>query len=181
MKKLRGTILTLFVVMAAVFSGLTLNTMTAQAKNVKAVTNYRKAKSLKKGKNRINYSNTHGKGSYVKFKAPKTGKYVFTGYNLKSNKKDEATGLNIDTINFSIGPMKWGSIYQLYCKTEGGKALSAYITTYAAYELNVMKKMPNPYLASRSMTIKMKKGQTYYIYISDNNGSGAFTMTVKKK
>ena len=157
----------------------TVNASQAQARTVTAGKSVKKAKKVKKGKTVVRFQSRMN-GSYVKFKAPKTGKYVFICSNLKTNKKDPQTGLDIGSVSFSAGPKKWGKIYQKYLKSEFGKTMYAELSTE-----DCMNHRPeyrgSKYRATRSLTAKIKKGKVYYIHIADGGSSGSLLLTIKKK
>ena len=95
--------------------------MPAQAKTVKTSVNYKKAKSVKRGKTTISTTYKGDKHLYLKFKAPKTKKYTFTISNMKSNHLTD--GKDINHGNFAIATQKYGHPWELYAKTKRGKTL----------------------------------------------------------
>lgn len=150
--------------------------------NVPAVTS--SVKSVSKEKNYPIYK------SFVKFKAPKTGKYVFTCTNLQctDNKSVKELNCNIDRIE-KIGK-KYSLEDDLYPDTVGDyemlyennflEKLRVILDNYAMehpdYEdilnddYNNQVSFVNKFTTTKmKFTTKLKKGQTY-VFVIDNSG-----------
>lgn len=151
----------------------------AQARTVTAGKSVKKAKKVKKGKTVVNFPNRMN-GSYLRFKAPKTGKYVFICSNLRTNKRDQQTGYDAGNIKFAAGPKKWGNIYQMYLKSEGGKTMYAELATADCMN-HLSGYRGSRYRTTRSLTAKIKKGKTYYLHIASGDCAGSLLLTIKKK
>ena len=178
-KKIKAPVMALMFMLVTALC-VSANAPVVQARTVTAGKSVKKAKAVKKGKTTVRFANHNMKGGYVKFKAPKTGKYVFICSDLKTSKRDRQTGYDTGTVTFAAGPKKWGNIYQKYLKSEFGKTMYAELAT-----ADCMNHLPeyrgSRYRTVRSLTAKIKKGQVYYIHIADGGLSGTLLLTVRKK
>lgn len=178
MKKITSYLLILFMVF-----GLALNTQAAN----KAVTEGKKAKvtTVKTGSTKVTKNNS-GSG-YVKFTAPKAGTYQFTFSGLHLNKPNPTDNAIADfflCIKNKNNTMVRQDIY----KRSNGKydqAIeigSAYYVSKRTYPASASPS--SKYLTKRTVSKKMKKGQTIYI---EHRGNGDpkspvyYTLTIKKK
>ncbi len=122
------------------------------------------AKSVKKGSYtiRVNKKGYDGEG-FLKFKAPKTKTYTFTINNLKAPKDDYANGY--------MAILKQGTytpnvlVWQDKIKTKNGKTNS----------VQFADKEDTKYHTNAYGKLKIKKGQTVYLYFS---ASGTYSDSV---
>ena len=150
--------------------------------NVPAVTS--KVKSVSAEKNNPVYE------SYLKFKAPKTGTYVFTLTNLNGTDDNAVRAMLYFDI---LTPLKEGKKYRLdhvdcyevgkyYCLNENGymDKLRTMIDTYEEEHPDYTTYLEKDYWDREQnfsqrptnmikYTVKLKKGQTY-VYVIDNAG-----------
>ncbi|MBQ8528003.1 MAG: hypothetical protein IJ429_05950 [Lachnospiraceae bacterium] len=165
-------------------------TVDAQAapKKVTANKNYKKAPSIKINKTYKVTSKTKGGKTFVKFKAPKTGTYVFTISNVKTykpSKNDDGR----DLANFYIKKMVGSSSYKYLgmqqVKTQGGKATCINMCTPGWYKKYPVKKAKTgSNLQKRTATIKIKKNEVVYVNMSYYTGKDCkctYELKVKKK
>ncbi|MBR0410817.1 MAG: hypothetical protein IJI25_07420 [Eubacterium sp.] len=101
---------------------------------------------------------------FLKFKAPKTKKYVFNYSGLQSNSSytNGYTYVMVDS--------KYGNNYLTMSnvRTQGGVTASIYINNRS----NTTGTMKYRFLSSRYAAVKLKKGQVVYLYFSfDPNAS----------
>lgn len=150
--------------------------------NVPAVTS--SVKSVSKEKNYPIYM------SFVKFKAPKTGKYVFTCTNLQCTDNKSVKELNCNIYRIEKIGKKYSLEADLYPDTVGDYEM-LYENNYLArlrtildnykeehpeyadvieetyeYQKDFVNKYP---VAKDKFTTKLKKGQTY-VFVIDNSG-----------
>ena len=150
--------------------------------NVPAVTSNVKSVSKEKGEPRYE--------SFVKFKAPKTGKYVFTLNNLQGTDDKSLKCLNIYICRIAKNGKKYFLEDDLYPDTVGNYG-DLYENNYLArlrtildnykeehpeyadvieetyeYQKDFVNKYP---VAKDKFTTKLKKGQTY-VFVIDNRG-----------
>lgn len=161
--KIKKTIMMIVMAMALIGCFSVVNASQVSAKTVRATTNYKKAKKIKKGTHTIIVnSNYSGKMSYVKFKAPKTKKYTFTISNMVTN-GTKTDGKDIQSGHVQFAHHDRYGMSNKKVKTQGGKDYALYICTQDSW--NVSPNFNGVYseLPSRSTTFKMKKGETIYI------------------
>ena len=148
--------------------------------NVPAVTSSVKSVSKEKGEPRYE--------SFVKFKAPKTGKYVFTLDNLQGTDDKSLKCLNIYICRIAKNGKKYFLEDDLYPDTVGNYGdlyennylarLRTILDNYKAehpeyadvieYDYNDYTDFVNKYPVDKiKFTTKLKKGQTY-VYVIDN-------------
>ncbi len=144
-----------------------VNSVEAQAaKKITAKANFKKAPKAKL-KTTYKVISKSKKGTYVKFTAPKTGKYVITISNLNYvNPKANAEGL----ANFYIRK-KYSSSNSLSLenvKTQGGKSYCLFMATPYRYNrvYKDQKVTTGTYLKKRTGTISLKAGETIYVNMS---------------
>lgn len=150
--------------------------------NVPAVTS--SVKSVSKKKNYSIYM------SFVKFKAPKTGKYVFTCTNLQCTDNKSVKELNCNICRIAKNGKKYFLEDDLYPDTVGNYG-DLYENNYLARLRTILdnykeehpeyadvieetyedqKDFVNKYpVAKDKFTTKLKKGQTY-VFVIDNSG-----------
>lgn len=166
---IKAVAISIIAILLALYS-TTVTVEAAKTTNVSVgYSNWRTAKSVKIGDNKV----TTAKGNFnkqyatpfVRFKAPKNGKYKFTFTNLSSPKSSRALGScsiyksNGDELITASFPSN-----NLTLKTEGGKVMSLFLTTrQSPYESGSLKYRP---LTKRTTTLNLKKGEI--IYISNN-------------
>lgn len=151
-----------------------VNTVEARAKTIKITANPKsqKAPVMKTGK----YAITQKKNfSYVAFVAPKDGTYKFTISNIKT------LGSNTQNLGNWYPRPTYDSAPVTF-KTEGVKTNCLYTASsnYNLKSVNTSPKKLYQYLKTRSVTIKMKKGQRMdfeYYYVSDKC---TYNITIKK-
>ncbi len=124
------------------------------------------------------------KQGYVKFVAPKAGKYKFTFSNMAPYK---TTSTNIYESGYwylmTINGSKNQYVWQQKVPTKAGKSYALKVATPARY--NRLDKgntiTTDTYLPTRSGTIRLKKGQLVYLYFSLSTKEWyKFSMKVKR-
>lgn len=163
-------------VMMAVFA---FRPMQAQAKTVKALkygakagTVKKKATKLKKGTNAITISE-----GYCKFTAKKTKKYTFTFGNVATVGAVPAKDINHGH-GYIMVPRR-SYMNHLQFSTEGGKSSSVYLCTNYSWELSNKSVSNYTSLPTRSAKLKIKKGQTVYLYLWFVDRPVNMTVTIK--
>ena len=164
----------MMVVGMAVMMGVSAGAAGAQAKTITVkkcefTTSLPKVKKLAKsvGKGTVTLVLTAEKkkyacSGYVKFKAPKTKTYKFTFSSFKglgTGKGEKFTGFNYIMLNMSD---KY--IGQEQVTTQGGKTTALW-TSSTNREINTKTELLDRTLHSRYGKIRLKKGQTAYIYM----------------
>ena len=102
---------------------------------------------------------------YVSFKVPKSKKYKITFSRLTYPKN----GYGNNGFAYICRPVdSYGSIHldQLTFSTTGGKTQTAY---FGSASFADGKSTANSYLASRTCSLKLKKGETIYMYLYFSN------------
>ena len=129
----------------------------------------KKPANLKKGKSTLKLGN-YKEGSYVgyhgyaKFKAPKTKKYTLTFSNLQDPNSESGSGY-VQTF-ITDKKFKKGVTYKKV-STQGGK--NSNLNIGEKESLTDQKK--TSYLTSRYGKLKLKKGETLYLFVSFMQGS----------
>ena len=169
----KNLIRTAAIYIIAIFLTMSIMPTTVEAAKTTNVSvsynNWRSAKPVKVGDNKVATAKSNFNKKYatpfVRFKAPKDGKYKFTFSNLSSPKSSYALGSC--SIYKSTGNEPMSASYPeklLRIKTEGGKGMSLFLTnrqsSYASGEMKYRN------LVKRTTTLNLKKGET--IYISNN-------------
>lgn len=170
------------VLLAATTAVSPICAVSAQAKTMSATSNVKKAKKVKVGTTTVRTTSKRGgKPGYVKFTAPKKGKYTFTVSALKTSAPRSAGGKDIHNGYVEICRKNRYGMSPLRLRTQYGKSYSMYVCTKDAW--NVSKKQGSPYdsLASRSMTASMKKGQTLYVGAWFTAGKATYSLKIKRK
>lgn len=188
MKKNVKRLFSLLLVFCMIFSLSAIPVSAAKTKNVKYCKSYnystikKKATTVKKGTTILKYKS--GKGGYVKFKAPRAGKYKFTLSNVMP------TDRSVDTNGYAgfIRVKKYrysGTPYldTIKIKTEGGKSTNMQLASpefvSSFYRNSKPQKASTAYRNSRSAKIKMKKGETIFIYAYFTHDT-SLKLTIKK-
>lgn len=157
-------------------------TSLAATKTVTASTSKstKKIPSVTKGTTKVTVKD--GKASYFKFKATRAGTYTFTisGLSGSSEKNDRINGC------MAVGSSP-ASLFEKEYRTEGGKTTvynlcsKAFYSSY--YKYASLGEKVNRYLTSRTITIKMEKGQTlyFYNYFLASSSKIRYTLKIKMK
>ena len=132
----------------------------------------KKAVTAKKGTQTVKLL---GSGGFLKFKAPKTKTYTFTGYGVKkpSGEYSSYGYFYLMTVSGS-GSYKYLKINNV--KTKGGKNTALYINSN---KNSTSGKKATRSLKSRSGSIKLKKGQTVYIYSWFTSKKTSYKLKIK--
>ncbi len=152
----------------------------AATKKVTATKKQAKAPKVKVGSNKVTVKLKPYTQSYVKFTAPKAGKYVFTFSNLKG--KEDFT-LGYLGIQKKMG--KYYNYQQL--STNLGKTLlpsiaSKYaMTTSTVKRHNKENKKADRYSASPKVTMSLKKGETIWIMMTGSSKPLSYSLNIKRK
>ena len=155
---------------------------TVQAKTVSTVTNYKKAKKVKTGTTVVRTTSRRGgKYGYVKFTAPKKGKYVFTVGSLKTSAPRSAGGKDIRNGYVEICKADRYGVAPIKLRTQYGKSYSMYVCTQDSWDVSGRKGSPYDSLTSRSMTASMKKGQTLYVRAWFTAEKATYSLKIKRK
>lgn len=174
---------TLSAALAASVAGGTVMPAAAAARTVStSATAFRKAPAVKTGKNKVKIKKS---AAYVKYTAKKTKTYKFTFSNVNAlskadRKRNSVNGfvyLGLDSGYSSPVPQK---VTTNYGKISHLSLASA--NFYKIWKHNQKKKKPENYLTKRYAKIKLKKGQTVYIYhffAGVKNSRASYTLTIK--
>lgn len=164
MKKLLRRSVALLMMLALILAATSTTFAAAKTKTVKKKTFStstsainKKATKVKKGTTKLYIKKGQG---YVKFKAPKTKTYKFT-ISKCTSKKRNVSGYFYIMKPDSHSP-KYSFITQV--KTKGGKTGTLWLSANG-YKSTSSDTLTKP-LSSRTGSIKLKKGQTVYLYIS---------------
>lgn len=129
----------------------------------------KKPANLKKGTTTVKmsdgkdvYGSYHG---YAKFKAAKTKTYTFTFSNLKNEKHPGSSGYVQIFVTDKQGK-KWVTWKKV--SSQGGKVTNLNVGESKSKNSGSKK---NAYLTSRYAKLKIKKGDTVYLFFSFINGS----------
>lgn len=177
MKHYTRRILAVFLMLVMLMGTMSVSTFAAtKTKSVnkrtfttstKAIKN--KAATVKRGTTKLVIKKGRG---YVKFKAPKTKNYKFTFSNFKDKKRNSVGYIYIQK------PDKYSPKYsfQETVKTKGGKTTALWLSANG-YKFGG-KVLYRP-IAKRSGTIKLKKGETVYIYFNFGSSKHTGKMNIK--
>lgn len=135
----------------------------------------KKATGIKRGTFRIQ-TGTLGKG-WLKFKAPKKKTYTFTFANVSTtNRYGYSTAYcHMDFIK-KYKYLKRSYFDRRYLKTQGGKAYTLWFGT----KDSISNQYPNlSTLRSRYGKLKLKKGQTVYLFLSFSYPGDSCTLNIK--
>lgn len=155
------------------------------ATKVTAQANWKKAPTVKINKTyKVTSKNING--TYVKFKAPKAGKYVVTIYNMNSLGA-KASDVDHNLANFYI-KKKTSSNYLSWIdvKTQGGKTYLLHMATPDSYNdyYKGTKVTLDTYLNKRTATLTLKKGEIIYVnmsYFTGNKCRCTYNLKIKRK
>lgn len=178
-----------FVLMLAVVIPAAGTVEVQAAKKVTAGVTEKKAKTVRVGTTTVTArkcAKDDMHHAYLKFKAPKSGKYVFTLSDFKT--KGRKVSQDVEIGYFSLLTKDTYGFYPETVKTEGGKTERMNICTGAAAKdayyksLNKESKKVNRYLSKRTATIKLKKGETVWLFVSYTNyRQFSYKLNIKKK
>ena len=135
-------------------------------------TTVKKATVVRKGTTNLRF---RGKEGYIKFTAPTAGTYTFTVSNVKMNGKYEFLRNCYGHIYVQNAKGSW-----LKVRTQGGTTTGPLNIASSGYAETTGKLLTRP-IASRYAQLKLKKGQTIYLYVyttSLDYGATA-TLTIK--
>ncbi len=178
---IKRTLLALtFALAVAVMVPATGSVEAQAAKKVTANKKQAKAPKVKVGTTTVNIKLKSYTNSFVKFSAPKNGKYTFTFSNLKGKQ------------DFTLGYLgiykKSGKYYSAQTlKTKYGKTLFPYIaskyamTTPTIKSSNKKAKKAVRYYASQTVTMSLKKGETVWIMMTSSSKPSSYNLKIKKK
>ena len=169
---------------------MALTSITASAASVKTVKKqkfttkksvaYKKAITIKTGTTKL-----RAQQGFVRFVAPKAGKYKFTFSGMLPYKSTSSSRLNSGYwyIMTTYGT-KNQYIGQVQVPTKAGKSSALWVATKARYnEIDKGNKITtSTCLPTRSGTIKLEKKQPVYLYFNLGYDEWfAFNMTIKRK
>lgn len=127
----------------------------------------KKAATVKKGTTKLTFKKGHG---FLKFKATATKKYKFTFSGLKGTSNAFA-----EPMLTSKDSPKYTFIENI--ATKGGKCDALWISGDGAkFDYGDMKSRP---IATRTGTIKLKKGTFFYFYFSAGSGKATVNLKIK--
>lgn len=164
----------------------------AAPKNITAANSQSKATTIKLGKTyRVKATKKTGDKMYtwVKFVAPKAGKYAFTFSNFTNRDKSQNDIGNSNSYLISKVKSKYSNtVYNenLTFSTKGGKTSTIWLCTKYSYNSHKPAKISSStFLPSRTCTVSLKKGQVVYY---KNHFAGSYkdptyyyNVVVKKK
>ena len=169
-------ILMLAMLVIAVFAFRPVQTQAKTVKTLKYGTKVsivkKKAAKLKKGTNTITISE-----GYCKFTAKKTKKYTFTFSNVATVGENRAKDINHGH-GYIMVPKRSYMNHKKF-STEGGKATTVYLCTNYSWNLGNKKVSNYASLPKRSAKLKIKKGQTVYLYLWFVDRPVNMTVTIK--
>lgn len=181
MKKMKKFVCALLVVLTAVtmLSG-PFQVPVQAAKTVTANKNPKKAPNIKKkGTYNVNSKTSMKKDDYIRFTAPKSGRYTFTFYNFRDWKKSSSVSRNLGLVRLKKMD-RWGLNTQKV-KTNGGKTYSLNMSSKIWYDKFSKGKKVTPYLDlyKRYAKINLKKGETVYINTFWTGGKHQYNVKIK--
>ena len=130
------------------------------------------ATTVKIGSYRLTFQKSEG---YLKFKAPKEGKYSFTFSNIKKN----SFGASSYVALMKVSPYSSKSITYTNASTFGGKTDTLWLSVNGA-SFPSYKKICRP-IAKRTATLKLKKNEVLYLYFYASSGKTTGNLVIKKK
>lgn len=185
----RALIAVSFALALAVMLPVTGSVEVQAAKKVTAGATEKKAKAVRVGTTLVTAkkcSKDDMHHAYLRFKAPKAGSYVFTLSDFKTKGKE--TSKDVEIGYFALLTKDASGYMPETVKTEGGKTERINICTDAATKddyfksVNKEAKKINRYMPKRTATIKLKKGETVWIYVSYTNyRQFSYKLNIKKK
>lgn len=176
----RALIALTFAVAVAVMVPATNSIEAQAAKKVTANKKQTKAPKVKVGTTKVNIKLKAYTQAYVKFSAPKTGKYTFTFSNLKG-KEDFTLGY------FGIQKQRNGSYFYEKLSTKYGKATLPFFASKHAMNTPTIKtnnkkqKKAMRYYATNTATMSLQKGETVWIMMTVSSKPSSYTLKIKKK
>lgn len=153
----------------------------ASAAKVTAAKNWHKAKTVKKGKTSVTVPKMDISSSgYVKFKAPATKTYKFTINNVRKYGKKSSQGIEHNWISFGTKG-RYDYLNSVAIKQNGKKTYTLWVCSQMSWSIGRTSKITSSTsLPSRSVSIRMKKGQTIYIQSGiDMDGKTCYDLTIK--
>lgn len=175
----RKIVTIMFLLIVLLCGSLATMATPAQAKTLAATVKYKKAKRVKTGTTTVKVTTNGSSLGYVKFTAPKKGKYTFTVWGLvtfgaKVNGKDIQNGyVEICKVD------KYGA-YPLKVKTQFGRSYTLHLCTKDAWDVLPRASSVYDSLVRRSTTVTLKKGETVYIASYFTAKKAAYKLKVKK-
>jgi hypothetical protein len=174
---------TLSAALAASVAGGTVMPAAAATRTVSTkATAFRKAPAVKTGKNKVKIRKS---ASYVKFKAKKTKTYTFTFSNVNALRKADRARNSVNGFVYLGRDTGYSTPMPQKVATNYGKISNLQLASanfYKTWKRYQKKKKPENYLTKRYAKIKLKKGQTVYIYhffagVKDSQAS--YKLTIK--
>ncbi len=177
MKHYTRRVLAVFLMLVMLMGTMSVSTFAAtQTKSVKKQTFStrtntikKKAATVKKGTTKLVIKKGEG---YVKFKAPKTKYYKFTFSNFKSKKFSSNGFIYIQKPDKYSPEYSW----QENVKTKGGKSTTLWMSVNGYKHSGKLLYRP---LAKRTGKIKLKKGETVYIYFYFSSSKHTGKVSIK--
>ena len=151
------------------------------AKTVTANKNPNKAVNIKKkGTYRVVSKMTLKKDDYIRFTAPKTGKYTLTFSDFRSKKKSSSGEYQLGSV-YIQKKSSYGSLLFQKVKTKGGKSSILRICSKAWYNKYTKGKKvkETTELYSRYAKLSLKKGETIYISTYWTGGPHSYSLKIK--
>ena len=177
MKKIKKLLCALLVMLTAVtMLSEPFQVEVQAARTVNANKNWKKAPTIKK-KGTYNINDKKNEG-FVRFKAPNSGTYILTVYNMRDWGKSSAASKNI---GFYCVYKKAGNYYNMQkLTTNYGKSYDFKICSkYWSRNASIVKKSTSGYLYSRYAKVKLKKGETILIRSYWTGGKHQYTLKIK--
>ena len=153
----------------------------ASAAKVTATKNWQKAKTVKKGKTSVTVPKMDlSSAGYVKFKAPATKTYKFTINNIRKNGKSSSQVIEHNWISFKTKG-NYGYLDSVAFKQNGSKVYTLWVCSKMIWSIGKPSKITSSTsLPSRSVNIRLKKGQTIYIQSGiDTESKTYYDLTIK--
>lgn len=150
------------------------------AKKVTANKKQSKAPKVKIGTTKVNIKLKSYTQAYVKFSAPKTGKYTFTFSDLKG-KEDFTLGY------FGIQKKRGNNYFYENLSTKYGKTTLPFFASKHAMNTSTIKtnnkkqKKARRYYATNTATMSLQKGETVWIMMTVSSKPSSYTLKIKKK
>jgi hypothetical protein len=144
-----------------------------QKYTTKASVAERKAKPMKSGKKTFKVGKS-GCG-FVKFTAPRNGKYTFTVSGLKRNKRRSLPGKHYWFRLMTVNPVNPRALVLNNVKTNGGKTMNLYFWWKSIHKGS----MKYRYLKKRYGKIRLTAGQTVYVFFCANS-QDSFKLKIKR-
>lgn len=174
-----------FAVAVAVMIPATGSVEAQAAKKVTGHANWKKAPTVKINQT-YKVTSKNKNGTFVKFKAPKAGKYVVTISNINSIGV-KASDVDHNLANFYIKKQSSGDYLSwVKVKTQGGKTDWLRMATPDSYNdyYKGTKVKVSTYLNKRTATLTLKKGETIYVnmsYFTGKKSRCTYNLKIKRK